>query len=73
MQKFALLIVSILMISACVPIVSPTEVQAIGTESPESEIRNVVESFGARLQMVSLLAPDAASQIEEQYSDFVAP
>lgn len=73
MQRFALPIVSIFVISACTPIISPTEFPDVDKQSLEAEIRTVVESFGARLQMVSLLAPDAASQIEQDYSEFVAP
>ncbi len=33
----------------------------------------LVENFGERLQMVSLLAPDASDHIEQQYRDFVSP
>lgn len=42
-------------------------------ESTEVQIRALVENFGLQLQMVSLLAPDAASQLEQQYSDLVGP
>jgi hypothetical protein len=41
--------------------------------STEVQVRALVESFGSQLQVVSLLAPDAASQLERQYSDFVGP
>lgn len=42
-------------------------------ESTEVQVRALVENFGLQLQMVSLLAPDAASQLERQFSDFVGP
>jgi hypothetical protein len=37
----------------------------------ESEIRDLVENFGKKLQNVSLLSPDATQEIEKQYSEFV--
>jgi hypothetical protein len=40
--------------------------------SEEAEIRDLVANFGKRLQTVSLLAPDAAQEIEDQYSEFVS-
>lgn len=39
----------------------------------EDEVRNLVQNFGKRLQMVSLLAPDAAQELQKQYSEFVSP
>ena len=39
----------------------------------ESQIRDLVDKFGKRLQTVSLLAPDAAQEIKDQYSEFVSP
>lgn len=38
----------------------------------EVDIRELVEDFGKRLQAVSLLAPDAAQEIRDQYSEFVS-
>jgi hypothetical protein len=38
-----------------------------------AEIRDLVENFGKRLQSVSLLAPDAAQEMQKQYSEFVSP
>jgi hypothetical protein len=38
----------------------------------EAQVRAVVDGFGASLQQVSLLAPDAADQIRTQYAPFVA-
>ena len=39
----------------------------------ETEVRNVVESFGKRIQNVSLLSPTAAQEMKQQYLGFVAP
>jgi hypothetical protein len=39
----------------------------------EAEIRDLVEGFGKRLQDVPLQAPDAAKEIQKQYSGFVSP
>ena len=44
-----------------------------GNATEEVEIRNLVETFGRKLRMVSLLAPDAAQEIQEQYAEFVSP
>lgn len=38
----------------------------------EAQIRDLVISFGRKLQAVSLLSPNAAQEIETQYSEFVA-
>src|SRR5581483_653321 len=39
----------------------------------ESMVQATVEGFGSQLKMVSLLAPDAAAQIQTQYAAYVAP
>jgi hypothetical protein len=39
----------------------------------EEMVRYVVESFGKRLQNVSLQSPNAAQTIREQYSEFLSP
>jgi len=41
--------------------------------SEEFEIRNLVLNFGQKIQDVSLLAPDAAQEIKDQYSKYVSP
>jgi len=41
--------------------------------SEEAQIKDLVFNFGKRLQNVSLLAPDAAQEIKNQYSEFVSP
>jgi hypothetical protein len=45
------------------------------TASPEdtTQITVVVEAFGRRLQLVSLLSPTAADDIRSQYADYIAP
>jgi len=45
----------------------------IRNTSDETEIRDLVTNFGKRLQNVSLLAQDAAQEIQNQYSEFVSP
>jgi len=39
----------------------------------EAEVRDLIKDFGKRLQVVSLQAPDAAQEIQDQYSEFVEP
>ena len=39
----------------------------------EADIRDLVEEFGKRLQIVSLQSPDAAQELQKQYSEFVSP
>lgn len=70
MRKLLLPLAALALLAACaapVPPVSPNP-----TSAP-ANIAAVVEGFGQRLQLVSLLAPDAAAQIRSQYADFVAP
>lgn len=54
---------------------TPTPTFAPATPIPDEAalVAEVVVEFGARLQHVSLLAPDAADQIEDQYAEFVHP
>jgi hypothetical protein len=51
---------------------APAQVTHSGI-SDEAQIRELVENFGKRLQAVSLQAPDAAQEMEAQYSEFVSP
>jgi hypothetical protein len=44
-----------------------------GDESEAAEIRALVANFGSRLRNVSLLGPDAAQELQNQYAEFVAP
>jgi hypothetical protein len=39
----------------------------------QAQIRELVENFGKRLQNVSLLSPAAGQELEQQYSEYVAP
>jgi len=50
-------------------VVTPTA----GNAADEAAVRQLVEGFGQRLQSVSLLAPDAPQQMQQQYGEFVAP
>ena len=50
----------------------PAQATASATDE-EAEIRDLVENFGKRLQTVSLLAADAAREMQQQYADFVSP
>ena len=59
-------------ISLTTPTVTPTEI-IVNTVAEEAAIRDLVENFGKRLQDVSLQAPDAAQEIQKQYSEFVSP
>lgn len=55
---------------------TPTSIPAQNTSSNGgeiAEIRDLITNFGKRLQDVSLLAPDAAQEIQNQYSNFVSP
>lgn len=67
-------------LAACTPPVQPGATQVIepapttvSEAGEEAEIRALVESFGQRLKMVSLLAPSAAQDLQKQYSEFVSP
>jgi hypothetical protein len=51
------------------PVVTPT----FDASVEEMEVRTLVEIFGKRLKSVSLLAPDAAQEIQTQYAEFVSP
>ena len=46
---------------------------AVSNEGEKAEIRDLVANFGRKLQDVSLLAPDAAQEIQNQYSRFISP
>lgn len=65
-----------LLLSACGG--QPAATQAaepseVVSSDAQAEVTALVEAFGARLQQVSLLAPDAGDQILTQYAEFVAP
>jgi hypothetical protein len=44
-----------------------------GDAAEEAEVRGLAASFAKRLQDVSLLAPDAAQEMQKQYSELVSP
>jgi hypothetical protein len=62
-----------LLLAACGGQQSAASPAAPAGAAAEAQVRAVVEGFGASLQQVSLLAPDAADQIRTQYAPFVAP
>jgi hypothetical protein len=78
MSKITLpLLVLSLLLAACggqpAATVAPQPTATGPNAGAEAEISALVEGFGARLQQVSLLAPDASDQILAQYAEFVAP
>jgi hypothetical protein len=61
----------VLILSVVVVILSAC---ASSNSSPaeEATVRGVVEGFGQKLKMVSLLSPSAAEDMKAQYSDYVS-
>src|SRR5512144_2402018 len=61
--------------STSAPISMPTSTLAANNTNidEEAEVRNLVEGFGQRLKLVSLLAPSATQDLQKQYSEFVSP
>src|SRR5574342_185687 len=51
---------------------TPTQTNT-NNAAEEAEVRNLVENVGKRLQGVSLLSPEAAQEMQQQYSEFVSP
>jgi len=82
-MKHIILVVALLItvpFAACSPLTQPVATQVIEPTQTtvedageEVEVRDLVENFGKRLQMVSLLAPNAAQDLQKQYSEFVSP
>ncbi len=52
---------------------SPTATDPASSSAEADAVAATVQKFGSRLKNVSLLAPDAAEQIEVQYAEFVTP
>ena len=50
--------------SACTP--------SNSSQTEESKVRGVVEGFGQRLKLVSVLSPSAAEDMKAQYSEYVS-
>jgi len=56
------------------PFATPcTHPRNVSASDEEGAVRYVVESFGRRLQNVSLQSPNVAQAIREQYAEFVSP
>ena len=83
-KKWLLLGLAALMSSACnfnlfvnnstaTPTSSAVVADPTATPDPLQEVATHVEEFGTHLQLVSVLAPDAAAQIEAEYAAFVSP
>ena len=82
-MKFIQLVITLLMTAsfvACTPPAAPAATQdgeptqpAVPVTGEEAEIRALVDNFGKRLQLVSLLAPTAAQDLQNQYAEFVSP
>jgi hypothetical protein len=75
MKQFILAICLLITVSlfACTTPQITSTVTATPNTNDEGEVRNLIENFGKRLQAVALLAPDAAEEIKDQYSEFVSP
>lgn len=58
-----------LLLAAC----SPAAAEPASASAEADAVAAVVQNFGSRLKNVSLLAPDAAEQIQAQYAEFVTP
>jgi len=55
------------------PAVPPTPAQTtMSNAADETQIRDLVENFGNKLKLVSLLAPNSAQDLQRQYADFVS-
>jgi hypothetical protein len=76
-MKMILVVLLMIFLAGCaVPRVAPTPTAAGAPTSEvgdEAKVRTLVEGLGKRLQNVALLAPDAAQEIQAQYSGFVSP
>ncbi len=59
-------------VAPTVPTTTPIQT-TVNNAAEEVEIRDLVENFGKRLQVLSLQAPDAAQEMQKQYSEFVSP
>jgi hypothetical protein len=70
---FTITLSALVSLTACTTLPVTSTPTAASNPSEEIEIRDLVESFGKRLQAVSLLAPNAAQEVQNQYSEFVSP
>lgn len=63
----------VLVVIAGVYYATRTEPSAPVSNADDTAVRAMVIEFGSKLKQVSLLAPDAPTQIETQYSAYAAP
>ena len=85
LRKFALSVLILLAVAACSSAktiqagIEPTASPVAGTAAPatlgasQAKVSQFVEAFGRQLQTVSLLAPDAAQELQVKYAPFVSP
>ncbi len=66
------LLATVSLVACTIPPTTPAQTTA-SNAAEEAEVRDLVENFGKRLQVVSLQAPDAVQEIQKQYSEFVTP
>jgi len=66
------LLATVSLVACTVLPTTPLQTTATNT-AEEAAIRDLVENFGKRLQAVSLQSPNAAQEMQEQYSEFVSP
>jgi hypothetical protein len=67
-MKTLFIVILAFSVAACSPAPMGPSVSA----AEDAGVAAVVQEFGGRLKNVSLLAPDAAQQIETQYGEFTA-
>ncbi len=60
-------------LAACATTPTSLTSTPVDSASEEAQVRALVQGFGKRLGQVSLLAPDAAQELQTQYSEFVSP
>lgn len=70
---FTITMLAAVLLVSCTNLPTTPSPAATSNEAEEADIRALVESFGKKLQTVSLLASDAAQEMQKQYSEFVSP
>lgn len=71
--QFVIALLATISLAACTAL-PLTPVQTPATKpAAETEIRQLVEQFGMRLQHVSVQSPNAAQEMQSQYAGLVSP
>lgn len=74
MRAHLLIAMIVAVLTACAgPTSAPTLAPTPARSDEDQEVTSLVESFGHRLQLVSLLSPTAAQDIQTQYGPYVSP